>query len=154
MYKDLGLAMEVAKVAGQNILPVGSTVHDLYGDLLQQGWVSSSPSPHSPPCRLGSKDFGVVYQCLSSESGLQSPIQREVEHLREENRFVNPCCPSCDLCLGDSKRSWPNSNTDRHALMRRRKQTETPLLINSPLPYLHLLSSLSRSESPIPSLPP
>lgn len=39
MYKDLGLALEVAKVAGKNILPVGSTVHDIYGDLVKQGLV-------------------------------------------------------------------------------------------------------------------
>jgi hypothetical protein len=86
MYKDLGLAMEAAKVAGKNILPVGSTVHDLYGDLL--------PAP--PRCRrLGGKDFGVVYQCLSSEEGLQSPAQREVEHLRDENRSLPPPSPPC-----------------------------------------------------------
>ncbi len=37
MYKDLGLAMEVAKVAGKNIVPVGSTVHEIYGELVKQG---------------------------------------------------------------------------------------------------------------------
>eukprot|EP00604_Paraphysomonas_vestita_P003259 CAMPEP_0174821482 /NCGR_PEP_ID=MMETSP1107-20130205/8679_1 /TAXON_ID=36770 /ORGANISM="Paraphysomonas vestita, Strain GFlagA" /LENGTH=263 /DNA_ID=CAMNT_0016038575 /DNA_START=295 /DNA_END=1086 /DNA_ORIENTATION=- len=72
MYKDLGLALEVAKVAGKNILPVGSTVHDIYGDLVKQG--------------LGTKDFSVVFQPLASEEGLVSPLQKELETLREENQ--------------------------------------------------------------------
>lgn len=89
MYKDLGLAMEVAKVAGKNILPVGSTVYDIYGHLVQQGYCHHLvPFVSHSLRRYGSKDFGVVYQPLASDEGLQSPLQREVEQLREENRFL------------------------------------------------------------------
>ena len=35
---------------------------------------------------MGTKDFSVVYQPLASEEGLLSPLQKEVETLKEENK--------------------------------------------------------------------
>ena len=42
MYKDLGLAMDVARGAGSNIVPVGDVVHGIYGSLVNDGYVGRS----------------------------------------------------------------------------------------------------------------
>jgi len=72
MYKDLGLAMDVARKAGSNIVPVGQTVHGLYGALVEEG--------------QGGKDFSVVFESLASPEGLLSPDQKELIALRAENK--------------------------------------------------------------------
>jgi 3-hydroxyisobutyrate dehydrogenase-like beta-hydroxyacid dehydrogenase len=37
MLKDLGLAMDAAKGAGSNIVPVGSAVHGIYSSMVEDG---------------------------------------------------------------------------------------------------------------------
>eukprot|EP00602_Paraphysomonas_sp_CaronLab_P004181 CAMPEP_0185024202 /NCGR_PEP_ID=MMETSP1103-20130426/7177_1 /TAXON_ID=36769 /ORGANISM="Paraphysomonas bandaiensis, Strain Caron Lab Isolate" /LENGTH=315 /DNA_ID=CAMNT_0027557113 /DNA_START=181 /DNA_END=1128 /DNA_ORIENTATION=+ len=75
MYKDLGLALDAANVAGSNIVPVGKTVHGLYGRIMEMGH--------------GNKDFSVVFSPLASDGGLKTPAELEIERLREENKRLS-----------------------------------------------------------------
>ncbi|CAE7570010.1 hibA [Symbiodinium microadriaticum] len=72
MYKDLGLAMDVAHGAGANIVPVGDVVHGIYGSLVNDGY--------------GGKDFSVVFEPLASPNGLLTTDQKEIAALRAENK--------------------------------------------------------------------
>lgn len=70
MLKDLGLALDAAATVGPDTLPIGSSVHGIYTNLVKNGY--------------GGQDFSVVFDPLS-KTGLKTQEQIELAQLREEN---------------------------------------------------------------------